>query len=342
MAGVAFAVAVRAPRQGDGTAVAALWKNLWDLHTSWGGYPGSTTPLVYERLAAKLDQDFYHRRELIAEGSHLHIVAANAAGEIVGQVEGWLERYGERTDTAFTCEVRSLVVAEHCRGRSVGALLLSGLAQIAKSIAKTQIVLVAEVLSQNPAHRFYARQGFNPLSTTLKFDAPPRETRGKEVTSFRARPAEPRDAFALALLDAQLARERRARADLRFDVPTAIDASRVGAIAAHLRSPDPFPTDLVIQDTENVLFGAASLALMALDPPFVPVRRAALGRIILTPSASPKAALCALLRAAYAEADSRGARFLEVTDLSAYGMGTLQLASSLGGTAWSEIVSKVI
>jgi GNAT superfamily N-acetyltransferase len=342
MAGVALAVTVRAPRQGDGTAVAALWKNLWDLHASWGGYPGSATPLVYERLAAKLDQDFYHRRELIAEGSHLHIVAANVAGEIVGQVEGWLERYGERADTAFTCEVRSLIVAEHYRGQSVGALLLSKLAQIAKSIANTKVVLVAEVLSQNPAHAFYARQGFTSLSTTLKFDAPPKEGRGKDVASFRARPAEARDAFALALLDAQLARERRARSDIRFDGPTAIDAARVAAIATHLRSPDPFPTDLVIQDNENVLFGAASLALMALDPPFVPVRRAALGRIILTPSASPKDALCALLRAAYAEADSRGARFLEVTDLSAHGMGTLNLAISLGGSSWSEIVAKVV
>jgi len=41
MAAVATPAAiVRAPREGEGTSVARLWRELWDVHESWGGYPG--------------------------------------------------------------------------------------------------------------------------------------------------------------------------------------------------------------------------------------------------------------------------------------------------------------
>ena len=46
---------VRAAFPGEGAAVAALWRELWDAHEAWGGYPGSRDPRVYAQLAHRLD-----------------------------------------------------------------------------------------------------------------------------------------------------------------------------------------------------------------------------------------------------------------------------------------------
>ncbi len=42
-------VSARAPLPGEGDAIAALWRELWDAHEAWGGYPGSRDPRVYAR-----------------------------------------------------------------------------------------------------------------------------------------------------------------------------------------------------------------------------------------------------------------------------------------------------
>jgi GNAT superfamily N-acetyltransferase len=339
---------VRAPRHGEGQALALLWRELWDLHAGWGGYPASQEPRVYEHLAEKLNRDFHARKESLAEGSHIHLVA-ELQGRVVGQVEGWLDRYGERESTAASCEVRSLIVDEEARGKRIGKLLLETLATVAKSMSPAPIILAAEVLSPNPSYAFYTHLGFTPISTTLRFE----HSLPKDTGVFWARYAKASDAFALAMLDAQLAWERRIRGDLRFDAPTAIDGARVGALASHLRgnTSGNFPADYVIQDGDGVLHGAASLALMTLDPPFSPVRRAALGRLVLTPpqhreprdggdSGKLEQALCALLRCVMTELDMRGARFLELTDLAKGPTDTLGAAKKLGGRPWSTIVSK--
>ena len=44
-------VVVRAASPGEGAAVAALWRELWDAHEAWGGYPGSRDARVYAQLA---------------------------------------------------------------------------------------------------------------------------------------------------------------------------------------------------------------------------------------------------------------------------------------------------
>ena len=40
-------VRTRTPVAGEGEAIASLWRELWDAHEQWGGYPGSRSPAVY-------------------------------------------------------------------------------------------------------------------------------------------------------------------------------------------------------------------------------------------------------------------------------------------------------
>src|SRR5207248_8348586 len=97
--------------------------------------------------------------------------------------------------------------------------------------------------------------------------------------AYAARPATANDALAIALLDPALAARRRAQGDVRFDRPRAVDATFVGALAAHLARP-PSPLDqseLVVVDQTGVVRASASLTVMSLDPPFIPARRGLLG-----------------------------------------------------------------
>jgi hypothetical protein len=84
---------VRAPIPGEGAAIAGLWRELWDAHQAWGGYPGSRDAAVYARLAARLDDDARVRAGRLVLGCHAHLVA-EVGGGLCGQVEGWLERRG--------------------------------------------------------------------------------------------------------------------------------------------------------------------------------------------------------------------------------------------------------
>ena len=237
---------IRAARPGEGHAIAGLWRELWDAHEGWGGYPGCQDDAVYERLGIRLDDDARARGGQPILGRHLHLLAI-VDGAVAGQVEGWVERHGvDPQQTPYTCEVRSLIVSSWARSAGAGRALLDGLAQAAASmIREPSVVLGAEVLERNPAQAFYAKLGFSTVAWSLR--APTRS--GALVPAamrpsaslgeiFSARPAEPRDALALCVLDATLAARRRSQGDVRYDRPRAVDAATVGAIAAHLGSAD--------------------------------------------------------------------------------------------------------
>ncbi|HEX3772026.1 MAG TPA: hypothetical protein VHV30_14220, partial [Polyangiaceae bacterium] len=83
---------VRAAIPGEGRAIAALWRELWDAHQAWGGYPGSDDEGVYAQLATRLDDDARVRGGRPLLGSHVHLIAEHG-GAPCGQVEGWLERH---------------------------------------------------------------------------------------------------------------------------------------------------------------------------------------------------------------------------------------------------------
>lgn len=333
-------VEVRAARPGEGKSLAALWRDLWYLHEEWGGYASSHDDRVFERLAGRLDEDARIRSEYPVLGRHIHLVAT-VNGEIAGQVEGWFDRHGIDPSTPSTCEVRSLIVGARMRKLGVGETLLDTLARIARDLARGQrALLVAEVLEPNPAHGFYARTGFTPISWSAWVSSrhPPPEALG-----FSARLARPEDALAIALLEGPLAERRRASGDARFDPPHAVDATLVGAIASHLARPVRDPLDaieIVSVDARGDVRGAASFASSSLDPPFAPTRRGVLARFALDPAIPPALLVPSLVSVATSLAREAGAPGMELVDLSAPQTPLFRAVLAAGGRPWSRIVQR--
>ena len=197
-------VRVRAARPGEGRAIAALWRELWDAHEGWGGYPGCHDSLTYEQLGARLDDNARSRGGHPALGRHIHVVAT-LDETVAGQVEGWVERLGVDPQTPYTCEVRSLIVASWARRAGVGRALLDGLAEVATTLARGgSLVFGAEVLEANPAHSFYAKLAYAPVLWSLRVASDsaasvPASARSGTGKPLVARVAEPRDALALCL-----------------------------------------------------------------------------------------------------------------------------------------------
>ena len=333
-------IRVRGANPEEGHTIAALWRELWDAHEAWGGYAGTRDPRVYEQLAHRLSEDARVRGGQPVLGRHIHLVAVAEEG-VVGQVEGWFERHGVDDATPFTCEVRSLIVAARARARGAGRALLDGLAGVARQLSRgAPVVLAAEVLEPNPAHAFYANVGYTPVSWTARIatDGP---FDPSSFEPYTARVATPNDALPIALLDPALAARRRAQGDIRFDRPRAVDATFVGALAAHLGRPSASDqSELVAVDPSGIVRASASLTVMSLDPPFLPARRGLLGRFAVDPALDPRALVGVLMRLGRRLALVRGAATLELTDLDPPGSALHEGARLVGGTPWSRIVER--
>jgi GNAT superfamily N-acetyltransferase len=334
-------VVVRAANPAEGRSVAGLWRELWDAHEAWGGYPGTRDDRVYDQLAERLSDDARVRGGQPVLGRHVHLVA-EADHRVVGQVEGWFERHGIDEATPHTCEVRSLIVSSRSRARGVGRALLEGLARVARQMSRgAPVVMAAEVLEPNPAHAFYANVGYAPVSWTARITTQGGgESRGEE--KFVARLATASDALGIAMLDPALAERRRAQGDVRFDRPRAVDATFVGALAAHLARPigTQDQCELVVVDAYDVVRASASLTVMSLDPPFLPARRGLLGRFAIDPALDPRPLVEPLVRVGRRLALLRGAATLELTDLDPPGSPIHDSVMSSGGVAWSRIVER--
>jgi GNAT superfamily N-acetyltransferase len=327
---------VRAPRPGDGAAIAALWRELWDVHESWGGYPGAKDDLTYARVQTRIEHEARARQGSVALGRHLHLVAT-LDGEVIGQVEGWSDRYGVDPSTPATCEVRSLIVMPRARRCGAGAALLERLGRAAVEHAAGPSVLAAEVLEPNPAHSFYARCGYLPVAYNLR-----RSTAhaGAAWPSY-ARVAQPRDALPIAILEAALAQRRKQVGDVRFDPPRAVDAAWLGAITAHLQLGAQMPVDLVALDAAGAVRASATLLVMTLDPPFLPVRRAALTRVSVDPALDPTPLVGQVVELAVRIASRWGSTTMEITDLGPPGSALYDAAVYAGATPWSRVVTRV-
>jgi GNAT superfamily N-acetyltransferase len=355
-------VVVRAANVDEGRTIASLWRELWDAHEAWGGYRGTRDPRVYEQLATRLSEDARVRSGQPVLGRHVHLVAQTDLG-VVGQVEGWFERHGIDETTPFTCEVRSLIVSARTRSRGVGRALLDALAQVARHMSRgAPVVMAAEVLEANPAHGFYAKVGYAPVSWTARLptddpdgvpanraaprsvlaDAPKAGSPTDSAGSWVARIATPDDALAVALLDPALATRRRQQNDVRFDRPRAIDATFVGALASHLARPLGLmdQCELVVVDESRTVRASASLSVMSLDPPFVPTRRGLLGRFAVDPALDPRPLMAPLIRLGRRLALLRGAATLELTDLDPPHGPLQEGVTSAGAHAWSRIVER--
>ena len=164
------------------------------------------------------------------------------------------------------------------------------------------------------------------------------------VREYMARTAEPRDALALAVLESMLAARRRGAHDERFDRPRAIDATLVGAIAAHLgrRQRDANdPYELVTVDARGDVRGAASLVVSPLDPPFARTRRTLLGRFAIDPAREPLPVLAPLIALACRFAMAAEAPTMELTDLTCPGTPLYDAMLELGAHPWSRIVTRL-
>ncbi len=335
-------VRVRGATVGEGPAIAGLWRELWDAHQAWGGYPGSRDEAVYARLASRLDEDARVRSGWPILGNHAHLIA-DLGGAPCGQVEGWLERRGPGPRAPLLCEVRSLIVSGRARGVGVGRALLDALAGTAQAVAPAApCLLAAEVLEPNPAHAFYARVGFAPVAWSACLDPAEGVLCGGTSGGLVARMAGPLDASAISILEGILAERRRAAGDLRFEPPRAIDAALLTAVAAHLaadaRDDQRDTTTIVAVDRAGAVRGAATVMVQTLDPPFLPVRRSLIGRFALDPDCAPLALLGPLVALGCRFAAQRGALRAELTDLSGPESDLYEAALALGAQPWSRVV----
>jgi GNAT superfamily N-acetyltransferase len=337
-------ITVRGPLPGEGVGIAALWRELWDAHEAWGGYPGTRDSRMYAEVVRRLDDDARVRSGHPILGRHVHLVA-DLGGVACGQVEGWFERHGIDPLTPFTCEVRSLVVTQRARHLGAGRALLESLATFACTLsAGAPCVLAAEVLEPNPAQTFYERVGYSPVAYGARLEAAAcRSAPRSGGRSLSARIAVPHDALAIARLETTLAARRRLAGDLRFDRPHALEATVVGAIAAHLGAPAPEgdPATLVALDETGEVRAAASFAVQALQPPFVPMRRALLGRFAVDPARPCAPLVGSLVALACRLALSRAAPMLELTDLSAPSTELHAAAIATGAVPWSRVVTRL-
>lgn len=332
---------VRAPRVGEGAQIAALWRELWEAHETWGGYPGSRDDHVYAHLGARLDDDARVRAGNPVLGRHIHLIA-DVGGGPCGQVEGWLDQHGGQAATPITCEVRSLIVRSEDRRAGVGRILLKALGAVARALAgRSACVLAAEVLEPNPAHVFYESLGYSPVAWTARLPALSDPTR--PISSITARLATPEDATAIACLEAILATRRRDVGDARFDGPRVIDPQLIAAIVANLEGdgePARDPETIVAVDGAGSVRGMASFTAHGLELPFLPIRRALVGRFALDPDWAADPLVAELVGLGRRLAVLQRAQYVEFTDLTAPGTDLYDAVLATGAIAWSRVVTQ--
>jgi hypothetical protein len=223
-------------------------------------------------------------------------------------------------------------------------MLLDALANSVRILARGErTVLAAEVLEPNPAYAFYLRVGYAPISWNARIAA--LEGAGIPQGQLKVRHALAPDALALARLDGALALRRRGAGDLRFDRPRAIDATLVSAVAARLGGGLPVslrePQTLVAADPSGAVRASASFTMHALEPPFMPIRRALLGRFALDPTFPAAPLVASLVGFASRISCADGATHLELTDLSGPGSDLYDAAIAVGAGPWSRIMQKL-
>ena len=94
-------------------------------------------------------------------------------------------------------------------------------------------------------------------------------------------------------------------------------------------------------DAWNAVRASATLVVMTLDPPFLPIRRAALTRMSIDPALEPTPLMASIVALAEDVSARWGATTLELTDLGPPGAPLHQAALRTGATPWSRLVTRV-
>ena len=144
-----IAVSIRRLSVDDAEAAAELSSQL--------GYPSSPG-------------DFRDRIEELSRTTDRVAFAAVVDGQIVGWIDAAMERHLQYAASAV---IGGLVVREDMRGLGVGRRLCVEVEEWARS-KSVALVRVRSQIKREDAHRFYLRDGYRQVKTSLVFEKPVR------------------------------------------------------------------------------------------------------------------------------------------------------------------------
>jgi len=101
------------------------------------------------------------------------------------------------------------------------------------------------------------------------------------------------------------------------------------------------PVEVVASDRSGNVRGSASFAVGTLEAPFVPSRRAVMGRFALDPALDPRTLISPLVAFGRRLAAERSVPFIELTDLPPPGTPPYQATLEASAVPWSRIYCKL-
>jgi GNAT superfamily N-acetyltransferase len=127
-----------------------------------GGVAELCGQLGYAASAAELQ----HRIGAIARSADRIALAAVSDGQLVGWIDAAIERHLQAPDTVV---IGGLVVRDSARGCGVGRRLCAEIEEWARSQG-IPVVRVRSQMKREDAHRFYLRDGYRQVKTSLVFE----------------------------------------------------------------------------------------------------------------------------------------------------------------------------
>ena len=110
--------------------------------------------------------DLRERIEELSRAADRVAFAAVIGGQIVGWIDAAMERHLQSPASAV---IGGLVVHEHSRGMGIGKRLCLEVEEWARS-RSVPLVRVRSQLKREDAHRFYLRDGYRKVKTSLVFE----------------------------------------------------------------------------------------------------------------------------------------------------------------------------
>jgi len=125
-------------------------------------------PAVYAIEAESFENPYppWYLTILLHLAGKLFLAARNNRGEVVGYIVGLPLQGG-------VCHVASIAVAQRCRRRGIGGILLESLAELCTAEGRRILVLEADI-ANHAALLFYASHGFAPIGFAPDYYGPGR------------------------------------------------------------------------------------------------------------------------------------------------------------------------
>lgn len=143
---------LREARLNDSAAIAKVHVDTWQT-TYRGIVPEAyIAKLSYKKRKSNWDNQLSISTE--AESDYFIYVAENSTGEIVGFVDGGLER---SSDSRYKCEIYAIYILKGYQRKGVGRSLVQLIASRLSQLGLTSMLVW--VLADNPASQFYLALG---------------------------------------------------------------------------------------------------------------------------------------------------------------------------------------